>query len=51
MAAAAVSRLFIVQSRLTFYSKVERAFKMYSTGECIDPGQFSREKVGNMVAD
>ena len=31
--------------------KVERAFKMYHSGERKNVGQFSREKIGDMIDD
>ena len=31
--------------------KVEHAFKMYHSGKCKNIGQFSREKVGDMIDD
>ena len=33
------------------YEQVERAFKMFFTGEKVNIGQFSRDKTENIVAD
>lgn len=54
MAATAVSgRVWYVFARpcskLLF--QVERAFKMYHSGECVDVGQFSCEKVSEIIDD
>jgi hypothetical protein len=53
MAAAAVSigtPYLFFPFQLTCF-KVERAFKMYHSGERKNVGQFSHEKVGNMIDD
>jgi hypothetical protein len=54
MAAAAVSinmcSLHLsIPAQILF--KIERAFKMYHSGEHKDVGQFSRDKVGDMIDD
>ena len=53
MAAAGVRTpallVFWPDSLLSF--QIERAFKMYHTGERVNVGQFSREMVGHMIDD
>ena len=42
--------LWLIQNMNT-YEQVERAFKMFFTGEKVNIGQFSHDKTKNIVAD